>query len=48
MSFGILQSFLNRLQKHGKVGSMTEISNIYRALQANGTEYEEITTEIIV
>jgi glucosyl-3-phosphoglycerate synthase len=47
MSFGILQSFLNRLQKHGKAGSMAEISNVYRALQANGTEYEEVTTEII-
>lgn len=47
MSFGILQSFLNRLKKHGKVGELAEISNIYRALQATGSEYEEITTEIV-
>jgi glucosyl-3-phosphoglycerate synthase len=46
MSFGILQSFLNRLQAHHKVAGMDEVSNIYRALQANGTEYEEVTTEI--
>ena len=47
MSFGILQSFINRLQKHGKVGEISTLSNIYRGLQANGTEYEELTTEII-
>jgi len=47
MAFGILQSFLNRLQKHGKVGVRDEISSVYRALQANGAEYEEVTTEII-
>lgn len=47
MSFGILQSFLTRLKKHGKVSQMAEISNIYRGLQANGVEYEEITNEII-
>jgi glucosyl-3-phosphoglycerate synthase len=46
MSFGILQSFFNRLRKHGKIGDMTALSNIYRSLQANGTEYEELTTEI--
>lgn len=46
MSFGILQSFLNRLRQHGKVSEITEISNIYRALQANGPEYEEVSTEI--
>lgn len=46
MSFGILQSFLNRLQRHDKVAKMNEVSNIYRALQANGTEYEAVTTEI--
>lgn len=47
MSFGILQSFLTRLKKHGKVSQMAEISNIYRSLQANGVEYEEITNEIV-
>jgi glucosyl-3-phosphoglycerate synthase len=46
MSFGILQSFFNRLRKHGKIGDMTALSNIYRSLQANGAEYEELTTEI--
>lgn len=47
MSFGILQSFFGRLQSHGRATGLDEVSNIYRALQANGTDYEEITTEII-
>ena len=47
MSFGILQSFFGRLQSHGRATGLDDISNIYRALQASGTEYEEITTEII-
>ena len=47
MSFGILQSFLNRLRKHGKVGELAEISNVYRALQATGDVYEQIATEIV-
>lgn len=47
MSFGILQSFLNRLERHGKVGELDEISNVYRSLQASGSEYEEVTTEIV-
>ena len=47
MSFGILQSFLGRLQSHGRATGLDQIENIYRALQANGTDYEEITTEII-
>ena len=47
MSFGILQSFFNRLKRHGKVGQMADISNVYRALQATGTEYEEVTTDIL-
>jgi len=47
MSFGILQSFFGRLQSHGRATGLDDISNIYRALQANGTDHEEITTEII-
>ena len=47
MSFSILQSFFNRLKKHGKVGEMSDLSNVYRSLQAAGLEHEEITTEIV-
>jgi glucosyl-3-phosphoglycerate synthase len=47
MSFGILQSFFNRLKKHGKVAEMAALSNTYRSPQVTGPEYEEITTEIV-
>ena len=47
MSFGILQSFLGRLQDHGKVTDLAELSSIYRSLQAEGTEYEQIEKEIL-
>jgi len=39
MSFGILQSFLNRLRSHGKINDLTEVSNMYRSYLVNGTEY---------
>ena len=34
MAFGILQSFLNRLESFGMVDKMPEISNIFRQFQA--------------
>ena len=47
MSFGILQSFLSRLRRHGKMDVPTEFSNVYRALQVSGEDYREIATEIL-
>lgn len=47
MSFGILQSFLGRLQDHGKVSDLADLSSVYRSLQATGTEYEQIEKEIL-
>jgi glucosyl-3-phosphoglycerate synthase len=47
MSFGILQSFLSRLLKDGKVTAPAEISNIYRALEITGPHYREVTTELV-
>jgi len=47
MSFGILQSFLNRISAHGKIADIEEVSNMYRAYLVNGTEHEAVTREII-
>ena len=47
MSFGILQSFLSRLQRHGKMDGLVDFSNIYRALQVTDEEYCEVATEIV-
>jgi glucosyl-3-phosphoglycerate synthase len=47
MSFGILQSFLRRIEAHGMVESLPELSNIYRGFQAKDRVYEQVSVEII-
>jgi glucosyl-3-phosphoglycerate synthase len=47
MSFGILQSFLNRMESYGLVDKLPEMSNIFRQFQAEGNRYEQVLKEII-
>ncbi len=47
MSFGILQSFLRRIEAHGLVASLPELSNIYRGFQAKDRNYEQVNVEIV-
>jgi len=47
MSFGILQSFLNRVESYGMMGKMPELATIYRQFQAQENRYEQVTFEII-
>lgn len=47
MSFGILQSFLHRLEMHGTVDGLPELSNLYRQFQAHDNSYEQVVHEII-
>lgn len=47
MSFGILQTFLNRLKSYGMVNRLPELSTIYRQFQAEGNRYEQLTREIV-
>lgn len=47
MSFGILQSFLNRMEAYGLVDKLPEMSNIFRQFQAEGNRYEQVLKEII-
>ncbi|MCC5840302.1 MAG: glucosyl-3-phosphoglycerate synthase [Opitutales bacterium] len=47
MSFGILQSFLNRMEAYGHVDKLPEMSNIFRQFQAEGNRYEQTLKEII-
>ncbi len=47
MSFGILQTFLRRLESFEMVGQLPEMSNIFRQFQAEGKDYEQVTREII-
>ncbi|MFP4260904.1 MAG: glucosyl-3-phosphoglycerate synthase [Opitutales bacterium] len=46
MSFGILQTFLNRLKSYGMVDKLPELETLYRQFQAEGNHYEQITREI--
>jgi glucosyl-3-phosphoglycerate synthase len=47
MSFGILQSFLNRMESFGLVDKFPEMSNIFRQFQAEGNRYDQVLKEII-
>lgn len=47
MAFGILQSFLNRIESYGLVEKLPEMSNIFRQFQAEGNRYEQVLREII-
>lgn len=47
MSFGILQSFLNRMESYEMVEQLPEMSNIFRQFQAEGNRYEQVLKEII-
>ena len=47
MSFGILQSFLNRMEAYKLVDKLPEMSNIFRQFQAEGNRYEQVLKEII-
>ncbi|NLX24750.1 MAG: glucosyl-3-phosphoglycerate synthase [Lentisphaerae bacterium] len=47
MSFGILQSFLRRIESFGMVDKLPEMSNIFRQFQAHESRYEQVTQEII-
>ena len=47
MSFGILQTFLNRVKSYGMIDRLPELSTIYRQFQAEGNRYEQLKREIV-
>lgn len=47
MSFGILQTFLNRMKRYGMVDKLPDMATIYRQFQAEGNHYELLKKEII-
>ncbi|WP_269523369.1 glucosyl-3-phosphoglycerate synthase [Coraliomargarita parva] len=47
MSFGILQTFLNRLKSYEMVDRLPDMATIYRQFQAEGNRYEQLTREIV-
>ncbi len=47
MAFGILQSFLKRIEKFGMVEKLPELHTVFRQFEAEGNTYEQVTREII-
>ncbi|MEM9025582.1 MAG: glucosyl-3-phosphoglycerate synthase, partial [Verrucomicrobiota bacterium] len=47
MSFGILQSFLNRLEKFEMLDRLPELSTVYRSFVAEGNNYQLTTKKIV-
>ncbi|NNE93776.1 MAG: glucosyl-3-phosphoglycerate synthase [Verrucomicrobiales bacterium] len=47
MAFGILQSFLNRLESNGMVEKLPEMATVFRQFQAEGKDYEQVLKEIV-
>jgi glucosyl-3-phosphoglycerate synthase len=47
MSFGILQSFIHRLESHGVVSGLPTLANLYRQFQAQDQAYEQVVHQIV-
>ena len=47
MSFGILQTFFNRMKCYGMVDKMPDMATTYRQFQADGNRYDLLKKEIV-
>ncbi len=47
MSFGILQTFLNRMKRYDMVNKLPEMATLYRQFQAEGNQYDLLEKSII-
>jgi len=47
MSFGILQTFINRLKSFDMVDRLPDLATLYRQFQAEGNRYEQVKREIV-
>ncbi|MCH2035415.1 MAG: glucosyl-3-phosphoglycerate synthase [Puniceicoccaceae bacterium] len=47
MSFGILQTFLNRMKRYDMVDKLPEMATLYRQFQAEGNRYDLLEKSII-
>jgi glucosyl-3-phosphoglycerate synthase len=47
MSFGILQTFLNRMEKYGMIDKLPDMATLYRQFQAEGNHYQLLKREIV-
>jgi len=47
MAFGILQSFLNRLERYDIVSDLPDLNSVFRQFQAEGHRYELLDREMV-
>ena len=47
MSFGILQTFFNRLHAQGKIDQMPDMETFYRRFEVEGGVYSQLAQEVI-
>ena len=47
MSFGILQTFFNRLHAQGKIDQMPSMETLYRRFEVEDGSYSQITKEVV-
>ena len=47
MSFGILQTFLNRLKSHGRIDQLPDMDTIYRQFEVEGSNYRQLTHQVV-
>lgn len=47
MSFGILQTFLNRLQSHGRIDQLPDMETIYRQFEVEEGHYRQLTHKVV-
>jgi glucosyl-3-phosphoglycerate synthase len=47
MSFGILQTFINRLHSQGKIDRIPEMETFYRRFQVEDGSYNQLTQEVV-
>lgn len=46
MAFGILRTFLRRLEGHGEIGDLPDLASVLRQFQARDKHYEQVLFEI--
>jgi glucosyl-3-phosphoglycerate synthase len=47
MSFGILQTFLNRLRSHGHIDQLPDMETIYRQFEVEEGHYRQLTHKVV-
>ena len=47
MSFGILQTFINRLQGQGKIDHVPDMETFYRRFEVEDGSYKQLIQEVV-